>query len=78
MRSAPAEDPLAAAMRLMCDEEALSLEQIEAPSGEEKPSEAGPAVQDESGEEPASQAPLADKPEREADPSDPVNHRLVD
>ena len=78
VRSAPAEDPVAAAMRLMCDEEALSLERIEAASRDEAPSEAEPAPVNESGEEPAAQEPLADKPEHEADPADPVNERLID
>ncbi|WP_292533658.1 GSCFA domain-containing protein [Methylocystis sp.] len=78
VRSAPAEDPVAAAMRLMCDEEALSLERIEAASRDEAPSEAEPAPVNESGEEPAAQEPLVDKPEHEADPADPVNEQLID
>jgi len=79
VRSAPAEDPIAAAMRLMCDEEALSLEQIEASSRDEASSDAEPAPQEESSDEEfAAQEPFADKPEQEADPPDPVNERLVD
>ncbi|MBM3625172.1 MAG: GSCFA domain-containing protein, partial [Alphaproteobacteria bacterium] len=76
-RSAPAEDPIAAAMRVMCDEEALALERI-GPSSSEEPSAAEPALQNESGKESAAHETLADKPEREADSADPVNERLVD
>ena len=74
MRSAaPAEDPIAAAMRLMCDEEALSMERLEPSSSDDEPSATESANQNESGEESAPQEPLADKPEHEADPADPVN-----
>ncbi|HEY8214965.1 MAG TPA: GSCFA domain-containing protein [Methylocystis sp.] len=76
-RAAAPEDPIAAAMRLMCDEEALSLERIEA-ANEDEQAEVERALQDGSGAESAAQEPLADKPECEADPADPQNHRLAD
>jgi hypothetical protein len=74
-RAVAPEDPVAAAMRLMCDEEALSLERIEA---SEDAAEVHSGPRDGSGEESAAQEPLADKPEREANASDPENQRLVD
>jgi hypothetical protein len=77
-RTAVAEDPIAAAMRLMCDEEALALERIEASSSDPEQAEAEAAPQNESGEEFAPQEPLADEPEREANAADPQNHGLVD
>jgi hypothetical protein len=61
----------------MCDEEALSLERIEA-ANEDEQAEVERALQDGSGAESAAQEPLADKSEREADASDPENQRLVD
>lgn len=76
--AAPAEDPIAAAMRVMCDEEALSLERIEAASSDEGPSQTESAPQGASGEESPPQEPLAEKPEHEADPANPVNERLAD
>jgi hypothetical protein len=76
-RAAAPGDPVAAAMRLMCDEEALSLERIEA-ANEDAQAEVDRAPGGGSGAESAAQEPLADKPEREADASDPENQRLVD
>ncbi|PPD23211.1 MAG: GSCFA domain-containing protein [Methylocystis sp.] len=77
-RAASTEDPIAAAMRLMCDEEALSLERIEASSSDAEQAEVEPAPQNESGKEFAPQEPLADETEREADDADPQNQGLVD
>ena len=77
-RAASAEDPIAAAMRLMCDEEALSLERIEASSSDAEQAEVEPAPQNESGKEFAPQEPLANETEREANDADPQNQGLVD
>ncbi|MGD9543895.1 MAG: GSCFA domain-containing protein [Methylocystis sp.] len=77
-RAVSTEDPIAAAMRLMCDEEALSLERIEASGRDDAPAEAQSATQNGSGEESAPQEPLANKAECEADAGDPQNQRLVD
>jgi hypothetical protein len=65
-RTVPAEDPVAAAMRLMCDEEALSLERIEA-ANEDEPTVIESAPGGGSGAESAAQEPLADESQREAD-----------
>jgi len=65
-QAAAPEDPIAAAMRLMCDEEALSLERIDAASeNEQAVVESAPGGG--SGAESAAQEPLADESQREAD-----------
>lgn len=76
VRAAPPEDPVAAAMRLMCDEEALSLEPVE-PLSVDAP-QAAAEMQNHSGEESAAQEPLANEPEHETNRADPQNDRLID
>ena len=82
VRAAPADDPVAAAVRLMCDEEALSLERIEAARTTDERAQAdiasGAIARGGLGEEFAAQETLADKAEHEAGRRDADDQRLVD